>query len=95
MLQATLPTELLEESPSSFTITGHLGASLFPFDAYGRDAQANNAAHFNLREEYLPWKHLIGQIVLDVSISFFSLVSRLLIDAIDRKTRTSGLSSTS
>jgi hypothetical protein len=25
------------------------------------------AAHMNLNDEYLPYKHLIGQVILDVS----------------------------
>ena len=66
ILQATLPAELLEASPTSFTITGHLGSPFSLFGLGGPDAHTIDTAHFNLREEYLPWKHLIGKIVLDV-----------------------------
>lgn len=29
-----------------------------------------HAAHVNLNDEYLPYKHIIGQLILDVGISF-------------------------
>jgi len=48
VLQVVLPEDLLDESPTAFTQTGHL-------------------AHLNLRDEYLPHRHLIGQVILDVS----------------------------
>lgn len=31
-------------------------------------------AHMNLREEYLPYKHLIGQVILEVSATLHYLI---------------------
>ena len=33
-------------------------------------AQTGHLAHFNLRPEYLPYKNLIGQVILDVSDTY-------------------------
>ena len=32
--------------------------------------QIGHIAHINLKEEYYPWKHLIGQVILDVNDYF-------------------------
>jgi tRNA (guanine37-N1)-methyltransferase len=69
ILHATLPEELLEDAPAAFTITGHIGVynslSLTRMLLIGR-VRLWITAHLNLREEYLPYKYLIGQVVLDV-----------------------------
>lgn len=31
--------------------------------------QIGHIAHINLRDEYHPWKHLIGQVILDVKLN--------------------------
>lgn len=36
-----------------------------------------SAAHFNLRDEYLPYKHLIGRVVLDKNPSLRTVVNKL------------------
>jgi hypothetical protein len=41
-------------------------------------AYALETAHLNLRDEYLPYRHLIGRVIIDVS--FFSLAILLLYD---------------
>ncbi|CAO3695503.1 unnamed protein product [Umbelopsis ramanniana] len=38
-------------------------------------------AHMNLREEYLPWKHIIGEVILDKNKTIKTVVNKL--DAID------------
>lgn len=65
ILQAILPAELCDGSPTGFSTTGHLGvllrrsiSVLYPHVCI--------AAHMNLNDEYLPYKHIIGQVVLDV-----------------------------
>ncbi|KLO20057.1 hypothetical protein SCHPADRAFT_817086 [Schizopora paradoxa] len=58
ILQATLPEELREESPTGFAITGHI-------------------AHFNLRDEYLPFKKIIGEIVIDKNKRIRTVVNKL------------------
>ncbi|TFY75680.1 hypothetical protein EWM64_g8333 [Hericium alpestre] len=58
ILQAVLPEELLEESPTGFAITGHV-------------------AHLNLNDEYLPYKHIIGEVVLDKNKRIRTVVNKL------------------
>lgn len=71
MIDAVLPEEALEGAPKSFNTVGHVGKSLL-------DASANlrqyDVAQLNLRDEYLPYKHIIGQIILDVSPYHCSIV---------------------
>ncbi|GAA5835987.1 hypothetical protein JCM3766R1_005121 [Sporobolomyces carnicolor] len=62
VLQAILPEDLLDESPTAFTQVGHI-------------------AHLNLRDQYLPHKHLIGQVILDKNKSLRTVVNKL--DSID------------
>ncbi|GAA5980307.1 hypothetical protein JCM10908_001607 [Rhodotorula pacifica] len=62
ILQAVLPEELLDESPTAFTQVGHI-------------------AHLNLREQYLPHRHLIGQVILDKNKTLRTVVNKL--DMID------------
>ncbi|TFY72402.1 hypothetical protein EVG20_g571 [Dentipellis fragilis] len=58
ILQAILPENLLEGSPTGFAITGHL-------------------AHLNLNDEYLPYKYIIGQVVLDKNKRIRTVVNKL------------------
>ncbi|BGP45028.1 tRNA(m(1)G37)methyltransferase [Rhodotorula kratochvilovae] len=62
ILQAVLPEELLDESPTAFTQVGHI-------------------AHLNLRDQYLPHKHIIGQVILDKNKTLRTVVNKL--DTID------------
>jgi len=66
ILNAILPEELLEGSPSGFSATGHL-------------------AHMNLNDEYLPYKHIIGQVILDKNKRLRTVVNKL--DTIDTQFR--------
>ena len=64
ILHAFLPEDLKEGSPSGFAMTGHLGIySIFMLADYPNC----DTAHVNLNDEYLPYKHIIGQLILDVS----------------------------
>ncbi|BGP53046.1 tRNA(m(1)G37)methyltransferase [Rhodotorula sphaerocarpa] len=62
ILQAVLPEELLDESPTAFTQVGHI-------------------AHLNLRDQYLPHRFLIGQVILDKNKTLRTVVNKL--DMID------------
>lgn len=66
ILNAILPEELLDGSPSGFSATGHL-------------------AHINLNNEYLPYKHIIGQVILDKNKRLRTVVNKL--DTIDTQFR--------
>lgn len=66
ILQAVLPEELLDGSPTGFSITGHI-------------------AHLNLNKEYLPYKKIIGKVILDKNPAIKTVVNK--IDSIDTKFR--------
>jgi tRNA (guanine37-N1)-methyltransferase len=65
ILQAILPEELREGSPTGFAATGHIGR-LQHYVTRILWLICRNTAHLNLNDEYLPYKHLIGQLILDV-----------------------------
>ncbi|KAI5120836.1 hypothetical protein M0805_007023 [Coniferiporia weirii] len=58
ILQATLPEELCDGSPTGFAATGHL-------------------AHLNLNDEYLPFKNIIGQVIMDKNSRIRTVVNKL------------------
>ncbi|KIK87033.1 hypothetical protein PAXRUDRAFT_831869 [Paxillus rubicundulus Ve08.2h10] len=66
ILQSILPEALCDDSPTGFSITGHI-------------------AHMNLNHKYLPYKHLIAQIILDKNPTIKTVVNKL--DNIDTKFR--------
>ncbi|KAL4953245.1 guanine(37)-N1-methyltransferase [Aspergillus filifer] len=39
-------------------------------------AKTGHVAHLNLREQYLPWKHLIGQVILDKNGSISTVIRK-------------------
>jgi tRNA (guanine37-N1)-methyltransferase len=67
ILGAVLPGGLLDGAPSGFAATGHIGTCHV---ATLDDSLVNFfvivSAHLNLNDEYLPYKHIIGQVILDV-----------------------------
>lgn len=63
-LRAFLPLELRDGVPTGFAMTGHVG-NAFTFQMICRLLIAIEA-HVNLNDEYLPYKHVIGQLILDV-----------------------------
>lgn len=67
ILGAILPGELLDGAPSGFAATGHIGTCYITM--LGDSLKSHfmiASAHLNLNDEYLPYKHLIGQVILDV-----------------------------
>lgn len=69
ILQAVLPAGS-DATPGSYTQVGHIGKfilqKMLHYTAY---VLSCIIAHMNLKEEYYPWKQLIGQVILDVSQS--------------------------
>ncbi|KII93680.1 hypothetical protein PLICRDRAFT_35900 [Plicaturopsis crispa FD-325 SS-3] len=66
ILQAILPENLCDESPTGFSVIGHI-------------------AHVNLTPNYLPYKHIIGQVILDKNKAITTVVNKL--NTIDTKFR--------
>lgn len=66
ILAAILPEEIVSGAPSGFTSTGHIGIG-YALTKNLVLAHCLAVAHLNLNNEYLPYKHLIGQVILDVS----------------------------
>ncbi|KAJ2956762.1 hypothetical protein NQZ79_g7433 [Umbelopsis isabellina] len=69
ILRAIIPEEL-PEVPSAFTAVGHIGEYCLDWlsTAYAYLTYNQLSAHMNLREEYLPWKKVIGQVILDMEV---------------------------
>lgn len=65
ILQAILPEQLLDGSPTGFSVTGHIG--WLDVTYLMACADPTIPAHMNLNKEYLPYKKIIGQVILDVS----------------------------
>lgn len=66
IFSAVLPIDLVEDSPTGFTMVGHI-------------------AHMNLRDEYLPYKQMIGQVILDKNAAVKTVVNKLnTIDSVYR-----------
>ena len=67
-MRSILPPDM--EVPSSFESVGHIGMVTPPLRVMLAFSVNNLAypilAHFNLRDDYLPYKNLIGQVLLDV-----------------------------
>lgn len=62
-MKSILPEELHDEIPVGFNTAGHVGRSrTHSFLAAVSDG---NQAHLNLREQYLPYKSVIAQVLLD------------------------------
>jgi tRNA (guanine37-N1)-methyltransferase len=68
ILRAVLPPELGEGSPTAFSINGHIGRpeNLDSKNIWFSPQLLHPKAHMNLRDEYLPYRFLIGQVILDV-----------------------------
>lgn len=81
ILSAILPEELVNGAPSGFTATGHIGTCcilvLGPEDS-PKDCPMVVSAHLNLNNEYLPYKRIIGQVILDVCAYIHTLLLQSL-----------------
>ena len=81
VMHAILPEDIEEGAPSGFAVVGHVGTFSCAVSRFG--GSHDGAAHMNLRPEYLPYKHIIGQVVLDVSFRCMNECSDT--DGLDRK----------
>lgn len=74
ILEATLPEipEEENETPAGFAQIGHVGESLCAQSKLFTDSKA----HVNLRSPYLPYKHLIGQVLLDKNPTITTVINK-------------------
>ena len=72
ILHSILPESLREGSPTGFAATGHIGLFILIYlfkpvqKCYKAFSNHLTIAHLNLNDEYLPFKNIIGQVILDV-----------------------------
>jgi tRNA (guanine37-N1)-methyltransferase len=64
IMNAILPEDMLEELPQGYTQVGHVCEFVLSYLAVA-SAGSDEIAHLNLREQYLPYKHLIAQVLKD------------------------------
>jgi tRNA (guanine37-N1)-methyltransferase len=74
VLEAILPEIADEdkETPAGFAQVGHVGE----LDFAHTFSSLTRIAHVNLREQYLPYKHLIGQVLLDKSPNTTTVINK-------------------
>lgn len=65
VLKAILPEELQGEIPSGFNTVGHVGTTLFYPGYLLREYELISSAHLNIRNQYLPYKTIIAEVLLD------------------------------
>lgn len=76
ILRSVLPEDLLDDTPASFTSVGHIGKLVLPA-AGVRSDRPLWTAHFNIREEFLPYKYLIGRVILDKNATIQTVVNKV------------------
>ncbi len=65
-LHSFLPEKLREGAPTGFSMIGHIGRTTCTPWSISRTYPIK--AHVNLNDEYLPYKHIIGQLIIDVGL---------------------------
>ncbi|KAM3539785.1 hypothetical protein ARSEF1564_007315 [Beauveria bassiana] len=75
VMRSILPEDLQNEIPSGFNTAGHVGRSSSSTSLPGH--QANRAAHLNLRDQYLPYKHIIAQVIIDKNPGIKTVINKV------------------
>ncbi|KAM3513979.1 hypothetical protein MY11210_002411 [Beauveria gryllotalpidicola] len=75
VMRSILPEELQNEMPSGFNTAGHVGRSSSSTSPPGY--HANKAAHLNLRDQYLPYKHIIAQVIIDKNPGIRTVINKI------------------
>lgn len=73
ILSATIPLEDQDETPTGFAQVGHVGECV---KADRLPKAHDRTAHINLREQYLPYKYLIGQVMLDKNANIRTVINK-------------------
>ena len=68
VLAHLLPHGLPEGTPTAFTQVGHIGEAPAPLPLTYYSSRCSTSAHLNLRDEYIPYRFIIGQALLDVRV---------------------------
>jgi tRNA (guanine37-N1)-methyltransferase len=75
VMKSILPEELHEEIPSGFNTVGHVG--MFLSSCLTDSAYANKTAHLNIRDQYLPYKNIIAQVLLDKNPHIKTVINKI------------------
>ena len=73
-MKSILPEEECDDIQSGFTIVGHIGESAW---ARSQTTKLNFEAHFNLRSRYLPYRHIIAQVILDKNPTIRTVINKV------------------
>lgn len=74
IISSILPQSVEDELPTGFTIVGHIGEN----DNLARRLLNNRiAAHLNLREQFLPYKELIAQVIMDKNPVIRTVINKI------------------
>jgi tRNA (guanine37-N1)-methyltransferase len=76
-MRSILPEELHGEIPVGFNTAGHVGESS-PSSWYNLSKQAHLLkAHLNIRGQYLPYKHIIAQVIMDKNPTIRTVINKV------------------
>jgi tRNA (guanine37-N1)-methyltransferase len=73
-MTSILPEEDQDEIPVGFTLVGHIGICLS--HQAENPTNSHQSAHLNLRAPYLPYKHLLGTVLLDKNPSVRTVINK-------------------
>lgn len=77
-MDAVLPADLLDdELPSSFAIVGHVGKLINSASYMKPVLRFVQIAHLNLRDQFLPYKTLIAQVIMDKNLVIRSVINKI------------------
>src|ERR1700723_2829798 len=74
IIGSILPEDALTEIPVGFTEVGHVCKFLPLAQTYIQ--MLTGTVHLNLREQYLPYKHLIAEILLDKNSRIRTVINK-------------------
>ncbi|PKS06394.1 hypothetical protein jhhlp_007142 [Lomentospora prolificans] len=78
VIQSILPTELHNEVPSGFNSVGHVGAFRETLPTPPRHEHSHTrTVHLNLRDQYLPYKKVIADVILDKTPRFRTVINKI------------------
>jgi tRNA (guanine37-N1)-methyltransferase len=68
-----LPEDAQEEIPVGFAIVGHVGM----FSCFKDERYWLSLAHLNLRDEYIPYKHVIAEVLIDKNPTIRTVINKV------------------